>query len=193
MHIVIKMDKKKQNAIREILDIPTEVEVSLNSSLVIKGPKGELKRKFITPNVKLSIEDKKIIISSLNDKKAEKKLLYTVKSHIKNMIKGVIEGYVYKLQVCSLHFPMTVTIDKEKGFVIIKNFIGESKERKSKILPGVNVSLKGDIITVEGYDKESTGQTAANIETATKIRAKDRRIFQDGIYLTEKAGDLIGD
>jgi len=187
------MDKKKQNAIREILDIPQEVEVSLNSSLVIKGPKGELKRKFITPNVKLSIEDKKIIISSLNDKKAEKKLLYTVKSHIKNMIKGVIEGYIYKLQVCSLHFPMTVTIDKEKGFVIIKNFIGESKERKSKILPGVNVSLKGDIITVEGYDKESTGQTAANIETATKIRAKDRRIFQDGIYLTEKAGDIIGD
>ena len=193
MHIVIKMDKKKQNAIREILDIPQEVEVSLNSSLVIKGPKGELKRKFITPNVKLSIEDKKIIISSLNDKKAEKKLLYTVKSHIKNMIKGVIEGYIYKLQVCSLHFPMTVTIDKEKGLVIIKNFIGESKERKSKILPGVNVSLKGDIITVEGYDKESTGQTAANIETATKIRAKDRRIFQDGIYLTEKAGDIIGD
>ena len=193
MHIAIKMERKKQNAIEEILDIPKEVKVSLDSSLVIKGPKGELKRKFITPNVKLRIEDNKIKISSLNNKRTEKKLLYTVKSHIKNMIEGVVEGYVYKLQICSLHFPMTVTVDKANGFIVIKNFIGESKERKSKILPGVDVSIKGDIITVEGYDKESTGQTAANIETATKIRAKDRRIFQDGIYLTEKAGDLIGD
>ena len=187
------MERKKQNAIEEILDIPKEVKVSLDSSLVIKGPKGELKRKFVTPNVKLRIEDNKIKISSLNNKRTEKKLLYTVKSHIKNMIEGVVEGYVYKLQICSLHFPMTVTVDKANGFIVIKNFIGESKERKSKILPGVDVSIKGDIITVEGYDKESTGQTAANIETATKIRGKDRRIFQDGIYLTEKAGDLIGD
>jgi len=186
------MAEKKQ-FIEEVIELPEKVEASLNSVLTIKGPKGELKREFIVPGIKLRLENKKIIVSSSKTRRTEKKILYTIKGHIKNMIKGVVEGYTYRLQICSLHFPMTITVDKGKGEVIIKNFIGEAKERKSKILSGVDVSIKGDIITVEGYDKEATGQTAANIETATRIKARDRRIFQDGIYIIEKCGKKIGE
>jgi large subunit ribosomal protein L6 len=41
-------------------------------------------------------------------------------------------------------------------------------------------------VTVTGIDKESVGQTAANIERSTTVKNRDRRVFQDGIYLIHK-------
>jgi len=34
---------------------------------------------------------------------------------------------------------------------------------------------------------EQVGQSAANIERASRIREYDPRVFQDGIYLVERA------
>jgi large subunit ribosomal protein L6 len=48
------------------------------------------------------------------------------------------------------------------------------------------VAIKGDELIVTGINKEHVGQTAANIEQATRIKGRDPRVFQDGIYLTEK-------
>ena len=48
------------------------------------------------------------------------------------------------------------------------------------------VSVKGDEVTITGVNKEDVGQTMANLEQATKIRGKDPRVFQDGIYLVSK-------
>ena len=43
-----------------------------------------------------------------------------------------------------------------------------------------------DKIVVSGIDKEAVGQTAANIERCTTVKGRDRRVFQDGIYLLSK-------
>jgi len=52
--------------------------------------------------------------------------------------------------------------------------------------------VKGDDIIVEGINIENVGQTAANIQLATKIKDKDPRVFQDGIYVYEKhIGDVV--
>ena len=80
-----------------------------------------------------------------------------------------------------------MTADKEN--VTIKNFLGETTPRKAKIVPGVQVKIEGDIIKLSSPNIESAGQTAANIETATKIRNRDRTRFQDGIWITKKAGE----
>ena len=183
---------KKKEKIEEEIEIPADVEASLDSFLQIKGPKGELRRTF-NPIIKIEIKDKKIMLSAQKARKKEKKLLYTTKGHIKNMIIGVREGFVYRLQICSVHFPINVNVDKEKNLVIIKNFLGETKERTAKIIPGVDVKVEKDIVTVESIDIEKAGQTAANIETATRIKAKDRRVFQDGIFIISKAGKEIGE
>ena len=53
------------------------------------------------------------------------------------------------------------------------------------------VKVEGSEIIIESTNKELAGQAAADIEQLTRITNKDRRIFQDGIYITEKDGKKI--
>ena len=49
----------------------------------------------------------------------------------------------------------------------------------------VKVERKSDII-VTGAERKKVGQSAANIERACKVKKRDPRVFQDGIYITAK-------
>lgn len=176
-----------EDLIEEII-IPEKAEVELNNDEIIaKGPKGEVKRKFAGVNLKKT--GNKLVMDFKKATKNNKRMIKTSSAHIKNMLKGVTEGYEYKLQICSVHFPLTVKADKE--FVTIKNFLGETKERKAKIVGSAHVKIEGDIVTVTSADKEAAGQTSTNIENATRVKNRDRRVFQDGIWLTVRAGEAI--
>ena len=72
---------------------------------------------------------------------------------------------------------------------VIENFLGEKHPRRAKILGDTKVEVSGDQVILKGTDIEKVSQTAANIEQATRIRGFDPRIFQDGIYITKKAGE----
>ena len=54
----------------------------------------------------------------------------------------------------------------------------------------MKVELKKDIVIVSGNDKEEVGQAAALIEQTAKVRGYDRRVFQDGIHLIQKASPV---
>jgi len=181
--------KMKKEIFQEI-EIPEGVEAEIvGNILTIKGKEGEIKKQFNTNKISFEKKDKKIIIGNKKVTKNEKKMINTISAHIRNMIKGVQERFEYILKICSSHFPMNVEIVGNEA--IIKNFLGEKIPRKSKIIENVNVEIKGDIITVNSHDKELAGQTAANFEKATRIRSRDRRVFQDGIFITNKAGREI--
>jgi large subunit ribosomal protein L6 len=45
------------------------------------------------------------------------------------------------------------------------------------------VSIMGDDVVVEGPSLEDVSQTAANIESSTKVKGKDQRVFLDGLYI----------
>jgi len=186
----IKMVKIKTPLITK-LDIPEGCEFKRDHGTVtVKGPKGELKRTIENRNIIIEQDGNILTLKFDKTSKREKKHLFTTKAHIKNMLKGVSEGYTYKLKICSGHFPMTVTL--KNNVIEIKNFIGEVVPRKLIIKDEAKVKIEGDIITVEGIDKEKTGQAAASIEKLTKRPGFDKRIFQDGIYITEKDGKKIG-
>jgi len=174
-------------------DIIKEIEVPKEMEAEVKGREIKIKKgdKEICKNIPMSIKknENKIIINVKKATKNEKKLIGTTASIIKNMISGLNEDFVYKLKICSVHFPMNVTI--ENGKVMIKNFLGETKPRVVKVLEEADVKIEGDVIEVKSSDKEIAGQMAADIEAATKVKKRDRRIFQDGIYMTEKAGREI--
>ncbi len=154
------------------LEIPENIQVELDNTLLkVKAEKGEIQKYLLLPKVEVKKEDKLLTFKSKFTSKREKRIINTYKSLIKNMFLGVTEGFSYKLKICSGHFPMTVEVQNKE--LIIKNFFGEKKPRKTKILDDVNVTINGDEILVEGINKESTGQTAANIERATKIKKRE--------------------
>jgi large subunit ribosomal protein L6 len=100
------------------------------------------------------------------------------------MIKGVTQGFTYKLKIVFVHFPMTVRVQGRR--IVIQNFIGERQDRYADIAGNVNVTVQGEDVLVEGVDIEEVAQTAANIQQACKIRKKDLRKFLDGIYVYSK-------
>ena len=172
------------------IEIPSGTEVGTDENrITIKGKIGEDSKEFNSGKIKIKTEGNKIIIGSKDATKKEKRIINTFTAHIKNMIRGVNEGFEYKLKAVYSHFPITVEVHGKEA--MIKNFLGEKIPRKMKILDGANVKIDKDFITVSSHSKEIAGQTAANFEKATWIRKKDRRVFQDGIFITSKGGEEI--
>ncbi|MFH1210604.1 MAG: 50S ribosomal protein L6 [archaeon] len=173
--------------INQKVKIPEGVTVQVeNGTVKVKGPKGENTRMLNHRNVKISVEEGSVTLSAKKPSKREKTMIGTFKAHIKNMVKGVTEGFTYKLKVASSHFPITVTIDK--GELTVKNFLGEKIPRRCRLPEGVTVKIDGATITIEGIDVENAGKAASIIELTTRITNRDRRVFQDGIYITQKPG-----
>ena len=172
------------------IEIPEGVEIKIeNGTINVKGPEGENKRIFDLRKIALEKKENKIIMGSKKATKKEKKMINTMTAHIKNMIKGTKEKFEYKLKIVFSHFPITVEVQGDKA--IIKNFLGEKVPREVKVPKDAEIKVDKDIITVTSINKEIAGQAAANLESATKIKMRDRRIFQDGIYITNKAGREI--
>ncbi len=176
----------KQVLVSEEVEIPENVEINIEGlKVTVKGPKGELSRDFShARGVIIRKEDNKVVVETYFANRRRKALVGTIASHIENMIRGVTKGYRYKLKIIYSHFPVTVVVDEKNRVVRIKNFLGEKADRIARIVgDDVKVTVKGDDVIVEGIDIEHVGQTAANIELATKVRDKDRRVFVDGIYI----------
>lgn len=111
----------------------------------------------------------------------------TICSHIENLFTGVIQGFTYKMRFVYSHFPINVTLAGD--IVEIRNFLGEKRVRKIKLLPGVNYHRSDNVkdeISLVGIDIAAVSLTAAQIQQATNIRHKDLRKFLDGIYVSEK-------
>lgn len=176
--------------ITENIEIPQgfEVTISEHEVKIMKNGK-EIKRYYTDFTAKK--ENGQIVLSCEKSTKKEKKLIKTLKAHINNAFTGLEKKYEYKLQICAVHFPMTVSVDKANSTVVIKNFVGEVKPRIAKILPGAEVKFDKEVVIVSGEDKEIVGQTAANIEKSVRITNKDRRTFQDGIFLVSRNGEAI--
>ena len=168
------------------MQIPDGVSVEVVGNIVkISGPKGTITKKLpLVKGVKIEMKDNKIVVSSEVDRRKYRAIVGALIAHIRNCIKGVQEGYTYKLKICFSHFPITVKV--EKGRVIIQNFLGERKPRVAKIVGNAEVKIEGPIITVTGIDLDEVSQTAGNIEVATRIVGYDRRKFQDGIFIISK-------
>ncbi|MEK6891317.1 MAG: 50S ribosomal protein L6 [Nanoarchaeota archaeon] len=169
------------------VEFPEGFEFNFEGSKVSVSKSGQhLNRIFDLKNIKLKKQGNELIIESEKATKRERKMIKTIVAHVNNMIKGLNEKFEYKLEIVYVHFPITLEHHKDKHELIIKNFLGEKKPRVCKLVPGSELEINKNIIIIKAHSKEVAGQTAANLEKATKIRKRDRRKFQDGIFIVEK-------
>jgi len=172
-------------AIRKV-KIPEGVTVRIEGNLVkVTGPKGMLMREMYYPNVSLAVKDREFTVSTESDRKKMLAICGTYAAHLQNMCAGVTKGYQYRMKVVYSHFPIQLKIAGDR--IEIGNFLGEKRARFARIEKDVKVALGSDEVTLTGIDKEAVGKTAANIEHATRIRERDPRVFQDGVYIVERA------
>ncbi|MDY6774954.1 MAG: 50S ribosomal protein L6 [Halobacteria archaeon] len=173
-----------------VIEVPDEVDVEKDlDRLTVSGPNGTVERTYSYPGVDVEVEDGDVVVSTEKDRRKPLATVGSFESEIENDIKGVTEGFEYKMKVLYSHFPMQVEV---KGDVVeIRNFLGEKHPREAEILGETQVEVQDEEITLTGPDKEAVGQTAANIEQQTRINDKDIRAFQDGVYITEKAGKEV--
>lgn len=173
-----------------LIKIPEGIEIQIEGDSIkgymvkAKGPLGENTKFLKFRDVFIEKTSEGIRIYTPVNKAKHRAVVGTYTAHINNLIKGVKDGFEYKLKAVYAHFPIKLRVSGDE--VIIENFLGETSPRRAKIVGRAKVEIKGQEITVKGVDIEECGQTAANLERATKIRNKDRRVFQDGIYIVKK-------
>ncbi|WOF15502.1 50S ribosomal protein L6 [Methanoplanus sp. FWC-SCC4] len=166
--------------------IPEGVNAEIiGSTLSVSGPKGKIERNMHYPNVNIKIEEGEFVVSTESTRKKITAMLGTYASHAKNMCRGVTEEYVYTMKVVYSHFPIQLKTSGNK--LEIANFLGEKESRFAEIPEGVKIKISGDEITLTGINKEMVGTASGRIERATKVRGRDSRVFQDGIYIVNKA------
>ncbi|MEM2909698.1 MAG: 50S ribosomal protein L6 [Nitrososphaerota archaeon] len=176
----------KAESLEEKIRVPEDVKVSLEGfKLKVSGKLGSNEYDFSHMGIELFLEnDKEIVVRAPDNKRRGRGIIGTAVSIIRNMITGVTRGFTYKMKVVASHFPISVKVSGNE--VIIENFIGEKYKRRAKIVGNTKVVVKGDDVIVSGIDKHAVGQTATNIEKATRTKKKDPRKFLDGIYVYQK-------
>jgi len=139
------------------INIPEGITVDIDgSTLIVKGPKGTLERKF--PEVVGFEKDANQIKVNLKKVGSKTKALYgTTRALLANMIKGVSEGWSKTLELVGTGFRAEVSGDT------LFLSVGYSHPVKIKAPEGITFKVDKVNITVEGIDKELVGQVAANI------------------------------
>ena len=166
----------------EKLTIPSGINIAVKEgAVVVTGSGKTFEIRYSDRVLKVKTENSEVSFSSVGKVTRPKAaVLHTIVAHVKNAFTGISTGFSKKLQVVYSHFPVSIEIKGKEA--LIKNFLGEKVPRIAKIVGETKVDVKGQDITFSGHDKYDVGQTAINFVVAVKIRQKDRRVFQDGIY-----------
>jgi large subunit ribosomal protein L6 len=167
------------------IEIPEDVTAELDRlDLTVEGPNGSVTRRLWYPDITVSVDGDEVVVATDEDDAKTVSTVGTFESHVRNMVHGVTEGWEYRMEVFYSHFPMQVST--EGGEVVISNFLGERHPRRAEIRGDTEVRIDGEEITLSGPSIEDVGQTAADVEQLTRVKDKDTRVFQDGVYITQK-------
>jgi len=166
------------------ITIPEGVEVKIDGqSVLIKGPKGELKDQ-VHPLVKVEVKDNNIIVDVAKKQDKTQKALWGLwGSLITNMVKGVTEGYEKKLEVVGVGYKVNL-----EGKKLVLN-LGYSHPIDFNLPEGVEAQVDKNTITISGIDKRSVGEVTAQIRKLRKPEPyKGKGIKYEDEIIKKKVG-----
>lgn len=166
-----------------VLTIPEGVNVTLeNDTITVKGPKGSLDFP-ISKSVIVKIEGNTITVET-TDEDDSNVMQGTTNAIIKNMIKGVSEGFEKGLEIIGVGYRFQV-----QGNVLTIN-AGYSHPVKMTAPEGLTVeAVSNTEIVVKGINKELVGEFAANIRKVRKPEPyKGKGIRYKGEVVRRKEG-----
>merc|ERR1719270_556371 len=105
-------------------------------------------------------------------KKKQLASVRTVCSHIENLFKGVMKGFLYKMRAVYAHFPISCAITEGGTLIEVRNFLGEKFIRRVRMHDGVvveNSKAQKDELIVHGNSIEAVSQSAALIQQSTTV------------------------
>jgi len=174
------------------VSLPAGVSVTIEkSTIVVKGPKGELTQK-INPEIKVTVEEDRIVLERPSDSKPHKAQHGLYRSLINNMVIGVTEGYKTQQELVGVGYRAT-----NQG-QLLELALGYSHSILLEIAPEVKVTAvtekrNNPVITLESCDKQLIGQVAAKIRSfRTPEPYKGKGIKFVGEQLRRKAGKSAG-
>ena len=163
------------------LELPEGFSMKVEkNNFTISHSSGSLSREYPSSSLELNLNGNNLEIKGKSHNKRVKALVGTFMAHIK----GIEKPFVYKLSIKSVHFPMTANYSGSK--FELKNFLGGKFNRSTEIPSNVELKLNGSDIELISSDIESVGMTATRLEQLTRVNKRDRRVFQDGIFITHK-------
>ncbi len=169
---------------KRIIAIPDNVTVDINdSTVIVKGPKGELTMP-ISKNIEVEVKEKEVYVNRTNELIPTKQMHGTTNANIKNMIEGVSNGFKKGLEIVGVGYRFNV-----KGDTLVIN-AGYSHQVDMTIPKGIKVEQKSNTeIEVSGIDKTKVGEFAANVRKVRKPEPyKGKGIKYAGEHIRRKEG-----
>jgi len=138
--------------------VPKEVTVKIEDNAVtVKGPKGELTRKF-AGDVAIKLEDGKLTVSRLTETREARALHGLSRALLSNMVTGVTKGFDKTIEIVGVGFRAQKAGDK------VTMNVGYSHPVDINPIKGITFTLEGQTkVKISGIDKEQVGEVAAKI------------------------------
>lgn len=165
------------------ITIPPKTDVSVvDGVLTVKGPLGTLE-KPVHSAVAITVSGSEVQVSPVNTSKLSRSLWGTYGAHVKNMIHGVNEKFVKKLELHGVGYKVELQGN------MLKLSVGFSHPVFMSVPEGIEVVVEKNSITVSGIDKDAVGQFAANVRAVKKPEPyKGKGLRYEGEYVRQKQG-----
>jgi len=163
------------------------VKVAVNGQKVhVEGPKGKLDWE-LPKRTSLKVEGDKIVLTRANDDAQSKALHGLSRALVNNMVKGVSEGFVRKLEIQGVGFKAAV-----QGKVV-NLALGFSHPIYYNIPDQIKVTVEENTkITIEGPDKRVVGLVASEIRSYYPPEPyKGKGVRYAGEHVQRKEGKTV--
>ncbi|MBD7966145.1 50S ribosomal protein L6 [Fictibacillus norfolkensis] len=159
------------------------IDVATDNTVSVKGPKGELSRKF-NADIKINVQDNEITVERPSDHKEHRALHGTTRSVLNNMVIGVTSGYERALEIIGVGYRAS-----KAGNKLVLN-VGYSHPVEIVPEQGIDIEVPSNTkVIVKGIDKQRVGEVAANIRSVRSPEPyKGKGIRYEGEFVRRKEG-----